>query len=478
LYYFKIYFFLIVFATQGFGNSFDNLILETTNKNGIQYFCLHDFIYKNNLKSTYYESKEKLEIIYEGNKLYFSPHSSFCKINDQIFHLTYPNLLINNKIYIAVLPFQRILEASNLSIEILKINNNNIEIKTQIYDINDFYIEKKANGLKISIHTTKEFSEKNIATSINSSGWLNVTILNSKIDSIGCKNSKITYPIAKVNTIQSSNSAQISFLLRKKVDDIITVSSANGIDILLTINQAEYASKIKEIRKKWLIDTIIIDAGHGGKDPGAIGVNHLQEKTVTLDIARMLGKMIERTSNLNVVYTRQEDVFIPLWKRTQIANDMDGDLFISLHANAASHNHIKGFETYLLRVGKNKEAIEVAKRENSVIELETKDHQYMNLNDEKLIIATMAQNSDQKASEFLADLVQTNLDQQITSRNRGIKQAGFHVLVGAAMPNVLIEVGFLSNKEEAKALGTSQYRRKIAKAIYEAILDFKDHYEK
>jgi len=444
----------------------------------VQYFSLHDFIYSNNLKSTYYESKEKLEIIYEGNKLYFSPHSSFCKINNDVFHLTYPNLLINNQIYVPVLSFKSILESTNLSIDIMKINKNNIIIKTNIYDINDFYIEKKENGLKISIHTTKQFSEKNIATSINSSGWVNITILNSKIDSVECKNSKIVYPVTKVNTIQSHNSAQISFLIRKKVDDVIMVSNPNSIDILLTIEQAEHANKIKEIRKKWLIDTIVIDAGHGGKDPGAIGTNHLQEKTVTLDIARMVGQMIERTPNLNVVYTRQEDIFIPLWKRTQIANDMDGDLFISLHANAAAHNNIKGFETYLLRVGKNEEAIEVAKRENSVIELETKDYQYMDLNDEKLIIATMAQNSDQKASEFLADLVQTNLDQQIRSRNRGIKQAGFHVLVGAAMPNVLIEVGFLSNKEEAKALGTSQYRRKIAKAIYEAILDFKEHYEK
>ena len=137
------------------------IIIDTINKDNINYFSIHDFIHKNNLRSTYYESKEKLEIIYEGNKLYFSPYSSFCRINDSVYHFTYPSLLINNNLYIPVLSSKEILKESNLSIEIETINKNNISIEMNTYDIQDFYIEKKENGIEISLQTTKLFSEKN-----------------------------------------------------------------------------------------------------------------------------------------------------------------------------------------------------------------------------------------------------------------------------------------------------------------------------
>ena len=110
------------------------IIIDTINKNNINYFSIHDFIHKNNLRSTYYESKEKLEIIYEGNKLYFSPYSSFCRINDSVYHFTYQSLLINNNLYIPVLPFKEILKQSNLSIQIETINKNNIFLGCQLYN--------------------------------------------------------------------------------------------------------------------------------------------------------------------------------------------------------------------------------------------------------------------------------------------------------------------------------------------------------
>ena len=205
----------------------------------------------------------------------------------------------------------------------------------------------------------------------------------------------------------------------------------------------------------------------------------MQEKEVTLDIAKQLTRMLERNPKFKVVNTREEDVFIPLWKRTQIANDVNGDMFISIHANStAKSSAVNGFETFLLRIGKSKEAVEVAKRENSVILLEEKKDKYKKLTDEELILATITQNTDMKASEDLASIIQNNLAKKLTkSRNRGVKQAGFHVLVGASMPNVLIEVGFLSNKNEANLLGRATYRREIAKAIYEAIADYKKEYE-
>ena len=225
---------------------------------------------------------------------------------------------------------------------------------------------------------------------------------------------------------------------------------------------------------------VVLDAGHGGKDPGAIGHGQ-QEKDITLDIAKKLGNLIKRNLGLNVVYTREEDDFIPLWKRTKIANESGGKLFISIHVNATARSaSTKGYETFFLRPGKTDTAIEVVERENSVIDLEQGEYQYADLTNENYIVASMAQNTFMKESEDFAALIQNQLQKSLKnkSKNRGVKQAGFYVLVGATMPNVLVEVGFISNKQEAKNLSKSYYRRQIAESIYQAIVDFKIKYEK
>jgi len=452
----------------------EEINLKTLTKNKIIFFSINEFVEKNNLKSTYYESKEKLEIIYEGNKIYFSPASSFCRINDRSYHMRYATLLLNNKLYIPAASFQKIIQSAGLSMQIVKLSKGNIVFNMNVYNIHDFYVDKKHNGVEIALHTNKKFKEKDIATSIDSNGWLNITIIDGVVDSAGVYSSYIKTPIKKVNTLQSQQSAQLSFLLQKNPDDIVITTTDNSINILLTISQKKYASIIEKKRNQKKHKIIVLDPGHGGKDPGAIGINKLQEKEVTLDIARHLTKMLERNAKFQVVNTRDEDVFIPLWERTQIANNADGDIFISIHANSTDKSSkIKGFETFLLRIGKTDEAIEVAKRENSVINLESDRQKYKKLTEEELIIATMTQNNDMKESEDLAAIIQNHLGAHLTtSRNRGVKQAGFHVLVGASMPNVLVEVGFLSNKEEAKNLSKYQYRRKIAAAIYEAIMEF------
>ena len=183
--------------------------------------------------------------------------------------------------------------------------------------------------------------------------------------------------------------------------------------------------------------------------------------------------MIERKLGINVIYTRETDVFVPLWKRTKLANQVDGKLFISIHANASAKNKsVYGFETFLLRTGKIDDAVDVAERENSVIQMEQQTHQYTNFKDENYILASITQNSFMKESEKFAVLVQKHLKNSINSKDRGVKQAGFHVLVGASMPNVLIEVGFLSNKQESKKLEKAKYRKVLANAIFKAIEEF------
>jgi N-acetylmuramoyl-L-alanine amidase len=151
---------------------------------------------------------------------------------------------------------------------------------------------------------------------------------------------------------------------------------------------------------------------------------------------------------------------------------------VSIHANSNKNRKIQGFETFLHSIAKSDEAIEVASRENSVIQFEEKVSQYKDLSGEKKILATMTSSMFLKESEDLASIIQMELDKKLTTPNRGVKQAGFHVLYGASMPNVLVEVGFISNPEEEKKLKQANYRQMIAESVYAGINHFKYSREK
>ena len=448
--------------------------LYDLNKN--KYISALEYADAQKIRTIFYENKEKLEFRFQNHKLTISPHSSFIQINEIIYHMSLPVIFDGNDFFIPAEPFFNITNKIGLPRGLIDSSEKYIIMNSPQYNIQGVSIINKINGTAIIIKTKKYFSNNNIAASITNAGWLNITIVDGKIDSLKIMETKLQNPILRIRNIQSSESAQISFLLKSKIDDFNIETYENNISVFLRNSIDKNANKIRELRTKWLLDTIVIDAGHGGKDAGAIGIDGLQEKTVNLDIARRLGKLIETNLGIKVIYTRKEDIFIPLWERTKIANDAGGKLFISIHANSA-HKNVRGFETYLLRPGKTKDAIEVAQRENDVIQMEEHRHKYEKLSNDKLILYTMAQSSFMKESEFLAAEVQKELDKVLTSPNRGVKQAGFHVLVGASMPNILIESGFLSNKTEAQLLGKSRYRQKIAQAIFSALVNFKDKYE-
>ena len=243
----------------------------------------------------------------------------------------------------------------------------------------------------------------------------------------------------------------------------ISVSST----IKKTPERAEMNIDLKKEKNKWKFNTIIIDPGHGGKDPGAIGYRGTKEKDIALDVAKRLEKKISKNMNVKAILTRDEDIFLRLGERTRFANENNGDLFISIHANAAEDRRASGFETFLIGPNRNEAAVKVAARENAVLELE--DGSTTKLTDEALIKATIAQAGFANFSEQFAALVQEEMGKRIQSKNRGVKQAGFYVLMGASMPNVLIELGFISNPSEEKKLKSSNYRDVLATSIYRAI---------
>jgi N-acetylmuramoyl-L-alanine amidase len=210
------------------------------------------------------------------------------------------------------------------------------------------------------------------------------------------------------------------------------------------------------------IGKIVIDPGHGGKDPGAIGPHRVKEKFVVLDIAKKLKAELERQMNCQVVMTRDHDCFIPLEERTVIANTKKADLFVSIHANASRNRKAHGIETYFLNLATDKEAMELAAKENAT---STKK-----ISDLQLILNDLMRNSKISESSRLARSVQDHLVKHLQGKyrhvkNLGVKQAPFYVLIGAQMPSILVETSFVSNRMEEKRLDSAAYRQKIAEGI-------------
>ena len=220
--------------------------------------------------------------------------------------------------------------------------------------------------------------------------------------------------------------------------------------------------------------TIVIDAGHGGKDSGTLGKKS-KEKDIALEIALKLGKKIEsKFSDVSVIYTRKDDTFLPLFERIAIANEAQADVFISIHCNASSRLSAKGTETYVMGLHTANENLETAKRENSAILLES-DFQknydgYDPNSDAGHIILSMYQNVYLDQSIEFASLVEDNLG---IKTSRGVKQAGFVVLRRATMPAVLIETGFLSNPDDEKMLLSNRGQNRIADALFKAFVSYK-----
>jgi len=229
------------------------------------------------------------------------------------------------------------------------------------------------------------------------------------------------------------------------------------------------------------VDTIVIDAGHGGKDPGTHG-QFMKEKDVALKIALKVGAYIEKNMpGVKVIYTRKKDIYLGLDERANIANKAKADLFICIHANAVSRQEIYGTETYVMGLHKSEGNMDVAKRENSVILLDNNyQERYEGFDPnspESYILFSLGQSAFQESSLKFAEKVESQFKTRIGRKSHGVKQAGFLVLWRTAMPSVLIEVGFLTNKKEETFLSTSDGQDLIASGIYRAFKEYKAQVE-
>jgi len=239
-----------------------------------------------------------------------------------------------------------------------------------------------------------------------------------------------------------------------------------------------YKAKITppSITKRYTIDTIVIDPGHGGKDPGAVGSYGLREKDLVLEVSKILRRELE-AEGIKVLLTRDRDVFIPLGRRAAIANNKDADFFVSVHVNAARARRAKGFEAYYLSEASDDSARALAAAENASLKYEEESFD-MHTARLDATLWDIELDEQKRESKGLADAICYAVSKKLAVRNRGTKSARFYVLKGVRMPAVLVELGFISNSKEASSLKSSYYRKKMAEALANGILSYKRRYER
>jgi N-acetylmuramoyl-L-alanine amidase len=211
---------------------------------------------------------------------------------------------------------------------------------------------------------------------------------------------------------------------------------------------------------------VVIDAGHGGHDTGTVGPHGLMEKDLVLDVALRLGNLIQKQLGAQVVYTRTSDVFIPLEERTQIANEEKADLFISIHANSSPVSSATGVETYYFNFTSDRSGLDLATRENATATSSISD-----LNDllRKAVLGAKLEESKDFAQKVQTSLWAMSVRMNSRSRDRGVRRAPFVVLIGATMPSILAEIGFVSNPHDESLLKKSDQRQKIAEALFKGV---------
>lgn len=453
----------------------------------------------------YSRQKQKSELKFVSYNLKFTANNQFVILTEkksnrhQIFQLPVSAKIFEDDIYIPISYSDKYIGyASGFEVEFttdsktLLIDtksfseekeitwNKNLLNRSKIkYDIFSSRIENKANGTLLRLTTKRKIRKP--TSSINNN-TLYIFFSGITIDKNEISRTKTKGFIRDIGVKHVNGNPQLEIKLKPGFDKHeIFYDEAVG-EILVSIHNKYLKDESSALDEadKWKFDVVVLDPGHGGKDPGAIGLNGIREKDINLSIAKEIGDLIQKDlPNIKVVYTRTDDSFVELYRRGQIANENKGNLFISIHCNSTPRKpgSANGFEVYLLRPGRTKEAIDIAEFENSVISLEDDPSRYKELNDENFILVSMKHASNMRYSETFSDMLNTEWIKGAGIKSRGIKQAGFYVLVGASMPGVLIETGFISNKKDASYLNSKNGQKNIAKSIFNAIVKYKNYYE-
>ncbi|NQV73387.1 N-acetylmuramoyl-L-alanine amidase [bacterium] len=335
-------------------------------------------------------------------------------------------------------------------------------------------------GHVIRIHLSEKVAGHSVP-SLGPKGEFSITLFRSHIDQNRILDDPIL-PVASYEIEQVNKDVIVRLALVGLDFNVSAYRDRDSDDILISVSSTSAPNlplaQSATSSERWTLDTIVIDAGHGGKDTGAVGRNGLREKDVVLAVALKVGEYLRQNLGVNVIFTRDTDEFISLQGRGHLANQVGAKLFVSIHANSAPDSRASGTETFFLGLHKSEAAKRVMDRENEVIRFEEDPSTYERIDARVAVMQTLAQSAYMRQSQFLADLVEGQFEERVGRKSRGVKQAGFYVLYGASMPSILVELGFISNANEAAFMGSPDGQAYLASAIYRAISDYKTEYDK
>jgi N-acetylmuramoyl-L-alanine amidase len=418
-------------------------------------------------------------IEFDGYSIEYGLFSQFIRSGESVFNLYKPVEFRDGSF---LLPVRYLVDVLNqISPKDLKWDGETLTVSPLTYNITGINAFQKINGVLIEIYLKEELRFDVIKTD---DSWIYVTVSEGKVDQKALERRIPVPAVYTVKTYQFDRSAQISIRMRPK--DFTFTSKLRTdplrIQILVrgegfldsTMASSEYTDEDFSNNE---IDVIVIDPGHGGEDLGAVGPSDVKEKDIVLKIAEYLYSYLNEDRRFKPVMTRQDDVFIPLSKRTALANSVGGDMFISIHANASPNKKARGIISFFLADAKTDQARAAATLENSSIRFEDMEDQKQYLTDLDFTLRDMIQTEFQRESADLADIIQQKISSSAKIKTRGVDQAGFFVLDKAYMPSVLIETSFISNKDDEKLLNRDNFQKKTAKAIYDSIVEFKKRYD-
>ncbi len=326
-------------------------------------------------------------------------------------------------------------------------------------------------GVVVRLHTTSRVQAFSEAP--GSGGQVfELTLFNTTLDPSHATTPPV-HPVASYQMHEEKGHTSVRLELSGEVLEVASYRDAGSTDILVGIR-----TRAPVDTDRWVLDTVVIDPGHGGQDHGALGPRGEREKDIVLTVSRKLGAYLEELLGVNVIYTRTDDTFVPLNERGRLANQAGGKLFVSLHANSAPDRRAKGTETFFVGMHKSDAARRVMERENEVIHFEEDTSIYEQFAPNDLVRLQLAQSAYMRHSEALASEIQSQFRDRVGRHNRGVKQAGFYVLWSASMPAVLVELGFLSNPAEARFMASDEGQTYLASAIFRSVRTFKQSYEK
>jgi N-acetylmuramoyl-L-alanine amidase len=428
----------------------------------------------------------QISYVSDTNRFDFVIGSPFFKLNDSLYNLTFPAAYREGQLYLPAETFIPFLDRTLPQKITWSKDSETLRIDSEYFNVTDLAISPKANGLLIELFLTSSLVYDVFVTEGN---WLNISIRDGRLNSSRILSRRDSRYMYNLKTHQAAGSGQVSIRLRRNIEKWNHKLGYDPPRIQISIADVDFEldtlGASRKVGPDNKIDVIVIDPGHGGSDYGAIGPDGAREKDIVLNIAKKLAKLIRKDKQFKVIMTRDRDRTVTLEERADIANQAGADLFISIHANATVKRHVRGWNVFFLAPAKNDSARAVAQfensfflREQSAFETPQNSNSEDNFDDPVLtILNEMIMTEFQTESHDFAMMVDREFRRSLKTRARGVDQAGFFVLNMVFTPSVLVEVGFISNKNEEKLLKSGKYQEAVAEAIYKAIKRFKAKYE-